>query len=238
MYGWRSQIGFIVPANNTVIEPELYSVVPDGVSFHFTKLVFGRPRDGKNQDTDGQATEALLLGGVDVIVYACMVTSLMEANQWEQETSQRAGIPAITAANAVKDALRAVDARSVALVCHYPEDRFEMLRESFRNDGFEVVSIESARVDDQRQVNRISTEEVYQLARHADRPEADAVGILATDLRSFPVIQQLEADLGKPVISTNQAILWRALQLARLESSIEGHGALLADTPKAPAASV
>ena len=37
MYGWRGQIGFIVPVNNTVFEPELYHLVPDGISFHFTK---------------------------------------------------------------------------------------------------------------------------------------------------------------------------------------------------------
>ena len=58
MYGWRSQIGFIVPSNNTVIEPELYHVVPDGVSFHFTKIIFGRPSDGKNQDAQGEVVPA------------------------------------------------------------------------------------------------------------------------------------------------------------------------------------
>ena len=227
MYGWRSKIGFIVPWNNTVVEPELYSVVPEGVSFHFTKIIFGQPRDGKNQDVDGQATEVLVLGGMDVIVYACLVTSLFEATDWERTTTERTGIPAVTAATAVKEALRAVGAASVALVCHYPEDRFDALRESFRADGFNVVSIESASVADNMQVGRISTEEVYRLARLADKPEADAICVLATDLRSFPIIQQLEADLDKPVITTNQAILWRSLQLAKVETAIQGHGSLL-----------
>ena len=227
MYGWRSQIGFIVPSNNTVIEPELYHIVPEGVSFHFTKIVFNRPRDGKNQDVDGETADILHRAGVDVIVYACMVTSLVEAGQWEQETTERTGIPAVTAANAVKEALQAVGARSVALVCHYTEDRFEMLRESFRADGFNVVSIESASVSDQRNVNRIPTEEVYRLARKANTPEADAVCLLATDLRSFPILQPLEEDLGKPVVSTNQAILWKALPLAGIQPEIKGYGSLL-----------
>ena len=48
MYGWRAQIGFIVPSNNTVIEPELYNAVPEGVSYHFTKVTFSGPRDGRN----------------------------------------------------------------------------------------------------------------------------------------------------------------------------------------------
>ncbi len=227
MYGWRTKIGFIVPWNNTVVEPELYSVVPEGVSFHFTKIIFGRPQDGTNQDADGQATEALVLGSMDVIVYACLVTSLFEASDWEQTTTERTGIPAVTAANAVKEALRAVGARSVALVCHYPEDKFDLLRKSFKADGFNVVSIESASVADNKRVNLISTEEVYRLARLADKPEADAICVLATDLRSFPVIQQLEADLHKPVVTTNQAILWRSLQLAKVDAAIQDHGVLL-----------
>ena len=234
MYGWRSQIGFIVPSNNTVIEPELYYVVPEGVSFHFTKIIFNRPRDGKNQD-EGEGVEALQRAGMDVIVYACMASSFLDAGQWERETTEQSGIPAITATNAVKEALRAVGARSLALVCHYTEDRFGMVRDSFHADGFDVVSIESAQVSDQRNVNRISTEEVYRLARKADTPEADAICILATDLRSFPILEALEEDLGKPVVSTNQAILWKALQLAGIPPEVPGYGALLSGDVLEPA---
>ncbi len=226
MYGWRSQIGFIVPSNNTVIEPELYNAVPEGVSYHFTKIMFNRPVDGRNQD-EGEGVEVFQRAGMDVIVYACMASSFVDAGQWERETTEKTGIPAITAANAVKEALRAVGARSVALVCHYPADRFDMVKDSFRADGFNVVSIESAQESDQRNVNRISTEEVYRLARKADTPEADAVCLLATDLRSFPILEALEEDLGKPVVSTNQAILWKALQLAGLPPEIPGYGMLL-----------
>ncbi|MBI4200619.1 MAG: aspartate/glutamate racemase family protein [Chloroflexi bacterium] len=237
MYGWRAQVGFIVPANNTVIEPELYHVVPEGVSFHFTKLMFGRPStDGKNQDADGEAVAVLQRAGVDAIMYACMATSLVDATQWERETAARTGIPAGTAANALKEALRAIGASSVALVCHYTPDRLPLVKDSFRADGFNVASVETANVADARQVNRVSTEEVYRMARKADRPEVDAVCLLATDLRSFPILQQLEEDLGKPVVSSNQTILWKALQLASVKVSIPGYGSLLSGAASEKAA--
>ena len=115
------------------------------------------------------------------------------------------------------------------MVCHYPEDRLDLVKSSFAEDGFNVVSIETASVADQKEVNRISTEVVYRLARKADRSDADALCLLATDLRTFPILQQLEDDLGKPVVGTNQALLWRTLQLVDLDDKIEGYGSLLSE---------
>ena len=228
IYGWRSRIGFIVPSNNIVIEPELYHVVPEGLSFHFTKIVFASPADdGRNKDVGGEAAAILQRSGVDVIVYACMATSLVDASQWERETTQRTGIPVVTASSALKEALCAVGAQSVALVCHYTKDRFELLKRSFQADGVNLTAIESADVADPKQVNLIPTHEVYRLAREADSQDAEAICLLATDLRTFPILQQLEEELGKPVISTNQAILWKALRLADVKTPIKGYGSLL-----------
>ena len=228
MFGWRSQLGFITPSNNTVIEPELWHVVPDGVSFHFTKLTFrSTARDGKNKDVDSEALDALHRGGMDAIGYACMATSLVDSDKWEQNATERTGIPTATATGAVKEALRAAGAHTISMVCHYPEDRLGLVKESFENDGFKVVSIETASVDDSRAVNLISTETVYRLSRKVDSPDADALCLLATDLRTFPVLQQLEEDLGKPVIGTNQALLWKVLQLANVDCKISGYGSLL-----------
>ena len=233
MYGWRSQIGFIVPVNNTVFEPEMYYLVPEGVSFHFTKIVVSGPTDGKDRGA-AEGADILHRSGVDVIVYAGMAASFVGASQWEQETTERTGLPAVTAANATKEALQAVGAQSIALVCHYTEDRLRQLRGSFEVDGFKVVSVGTASITEGaadlaklQEISRIPAEEIYRIARKADSPEVDAICILPTNLRTFPILQQLEYDLGKPVVSTNQAILWKALQLAGIKPEIEGYGRLL-----------
>ena len=84
MYGLRAKLGFIVPANNTVIEPELYSVVPQGISLHLTKLDLRRT-DFEQVDK-AAAVKLLSYSGVDVIVYACMSGSLLDADTWESTT--------------------------------------------------------------------------------------------------------------------------------------------------------
>ncbi|PYN75041.1 MAG: hypothetical protein DMD96_28625 [Candidatus Rokuibacteriota bacterium] len=71
-----------------------------------------------------------------------------------------------------------------------------------------------------------SEERAYRLAREADVPRADAVLLSGTGLPTVGILELLERDLGKPVISSNQASLWRALRLAGVREPITGFGRL------------
>ena len=46
MYGWRARIGAMIPTNNTVIEPEIAAMAPEGVTFHVTRMVSSRTGRG------------------------------------------------------------------------------------------------------------------------------------------------------------------------------------------------
>ncbi|MBI4200315.1 MAG: aspartate/glutamate racemase family protein [Chloroflexi bacterium] len=232
MYGWRSQVGIVVPAENTVIEPELSHLAPEGVSFHFTRLMPARAATpGAVPENVAEAVLAFQQSGVDAILYASMASSLVAADAWERQVKAQTGVPVATASTALKEALRTLGVRSVALVSHYTPELFQRVDRWFQANGFRVVAAESANVADQRQVNRIPTEEVYRLARKADTPEADAVCLLATDLRTFPILEQMETDLGKPVIASNQTLLWKALGMAGIRAGIRGYGSLLSGQP-------
>jgi maleate isomerase len=224
MYGWRSKLGFIVPANNTVLEPELYSIVPNGVSLHFTKVDL-RKTDLEQVDK-AAAVNLLECSGVDVIVYACMSGSLMDSTDWEVAIFEQTRIKTITAATALREAIYALKVRNIALVTHYPEKWLVPVGDWFQRCGLEIVAVETADVQDPRGVCEISTDVVSQLANRANRAEADALCLLATDLQTFPIIQRLERDLGKPVITSNQSILWKALRLAGVNDVIDAHGSL------------
>ena len=60
-------------------------------------------------------------------------------------------------------------------------------------------------------------------------PAADAYFISCTTIRSADVIEQLEDALGKPVLTSNQAMLWQALRDAGIDDRISGFGRLLRD---------
>ena len=73
----------------------------------------------------------------------------------------------------------------------------------------------------------ITPEEVYRHARELDSSDADAIFLSCTNLRTIAVLEELERDLGKPVVSAIQASFWDALRLSGVGDLVEGYGSLL-----------
>ena len=63
--------------------------------------------------------------------------------------------------------------------------------------------------------------------RPVNRAEAQALFVACTDFPVMTMIGQLEEELGKPVITSNQATFWAALRAAGLDDRSDGYGRLL-----------
>jgi maleate cis-trans isomerase len=137
----------------------------------------------------------------------------------------QAGATAVTAAGAVLAALRHFGVKRLALGTPYPETISALGRAYWTAAGFELVS--ARRLEDVRNIYEESEERAYQLARAADVAGADAVLLSGTGLPTVAVLETLERDLGKPVISSNQALFWKALRLAGVRDPLPGVGRLL-----------
>lgn len=234
MFGYRAKIGLVIPSNNTVIEPELWAMVPDGVTVHGNRiLTHGNSPAGivEMEKSASRAVGELANGEMSVIAYACLATSLVKGIEWTRDVAAGitagTGTPATTAGTATVDAARAVGARRVAIATPYVDSIQALLPPFFAGMGVEVLSTRNMGVPNSHALWKIPPEEVRQFARSVDVPGADALVIVATDLPSAPVIEQLEADLGKPVIATNQAILWQCLALSGIKDPVPGFGRLL-----------
>ncbi|MFP6741915.1 MAG: Asp/Glu racemase, partial [Alphaproteobacteria bacterium] len=83
---------------------------------------------------------------------------------------------------------------------------------------------------------QLSPDAVFELGRRADSAEAEAIVLSCTDMRSIEVIERLEAALGKPVISSNQAMLFAACQTLGIHSELAGCGQLSRLAPRASVA--
>ncbi len=237
-YGWRAKIGLIIPSTNTINEPEFWRLAPEGVTVHtgratstgeFSEAYFQRLREAANRCADDLATAE-----VDVIAYGCTSGSIVcPLEEIVADIGSRTGVPTIATAGSVVAALRALNVRRVAVATPYVDFINEAEREFLTRYGFEVTSLHGLRLGEtqaeRRSIGRVPPEHVYRMARRVDRPEAEAIFISCTNLATLDVIARIEADLGKPVVTSNQACFWNCLRLAGVPDRIEGHGRLLSE---------
>ena len=215
-YGACRRFGVIAPSVNTVLEPELYGLSVPQASFHFARVGFERGSDEAvlRRMAKDAPEAAMLLVGVrpELIMYACTSGSIVGGPGYDLEISsaitRRTGLTASTTATAVVEALRAVGARRIGVATPYLAWVTQAEVDFLRAAGFETVATASLGLIDGHAMAALDPEEVRRLARSVDRPEADAVFLSCTDLPTLDVVPQLEAELGKPIISSNLATAW------------------------------
>jgi maleate cis-trans isomerase len=238
MIGFRARLGFLLPPGNPTIEPELMAMAPAGVSLHFHRMTArGNPGalDGQEQRNREmvaslpESVEMLALVKPDVIVIAHTATSYDLAAGEEAalltRLEQASGVRVTTAFACVAAALKRLGAMRVALGAPYSAEVTAKGKAHLEANGFEVV-----RADNLKNVTNIydeTAERAYRLGRSVDIPEAEAVFLSGTGMPTVPALEMLEADLGKPVISSNSAMMWHALRLCGVRQPIAGYGRLL-----------
>jgi len=215
-------------------------MAPPGVSIHFARLEAG-PSVGGPGSPDGmeERTRAYLdslpgpataLGSVSPTVVvlahtaASYLTELANEPTLVDRLASLTGARAITAAQAVRAALERLGVKALALGTPYPESISARGRAYWEAAGFRVVGYHRL---DSADIYTEGEERAAELARQADVPSAEAVLLSGTGLPTVGVLEALERELGKPVISSNQASLWRALRLAGVDLAIDGFGSLL-----------
>ena len=243
MFGWRARIGVLLPPGNPTVEPELCGMAPTGVSVHFARMEAppslgpAGGAAGMEERTrayrEGLEGPARALGEVRPAVVVLAHTASSYANGFANEPAlverlaSLAGAPAVTAAGAVRAALQHLGVKRVALGTPYQESVSRQGRAYWEAAGFEIVGYR--RLGDVGSIYDETEERAYELARGVDVPNADAVLLSGTGLPTIGVLERLERELGKPVVSSIQACLWRALRAVDRREVIDGFGRLLRD---------
>ena len=131
----------------------------------------------------------------------------------------------ITAFGSVVRALERLNVRRLALGTPYSAETTAQGKAHLEAHGIEVVSV--ANLQGVTNIYDETAERAYGLARLVDRGDAEGVFLSGTGMPTLPVLELLEQDLGKPVVSSASAMMWHALRLAGVRQPIPGYGRLL-----------
>lgn len=233
--GWRARIGLILPSVNTVVEPLYYRIAPNGVAFHAARVYLAPALTADNLERmDAETLRAareVASAQVDVIAHCCTASSILKGPAHDRavaaEIERATGVPTTTAMDAVLRALHAVQARRIAVASPYPPEIDEREVAFFAACAIEVLGVKSLGITSSAALAEPAPDEIYRFARAAFVPGADALFISCLNLRSHEAIAPLEEDLGVPVVTSPQAVLWNTLRLAGVRTRVEGYGRLL-----------
>lgn len=221
MYGWRGKLGVMLTSSDPTTEAEFSKHLPRGVSLHASRMHLEdgdvSPETLERMASDVERCARLLeTVDVDVVAYNCTTGSLLKGPGYEEDIEERiqseVGVPAVATAASIKRAFDELGAESLAIATPYVESLNELEREFLERSGYDVLDIEGLGLTTDAEIGQRPSQVAYQQAVAIDRAEADAVFVSCTGTRTFEIIEDLERDIGKPVVTSNQATLWDALR--------------------------
>ena len=231
--------GVLIPSTNTTVEAEL-SRLPHGYQPHFARLLTSTPghpfAPSRDEDIDYQSK---LLGTAKVEMVILIQTSAsLFSDDYDESVTRRmsaaaGGVPAITSADAIGRALRALGARRVGLVSPYSEEVNARARRYFtRKHGLDIAVVEGFAASDSYSIGKLGPENARGAFIRIDRADVDAFAVPGANFGTMASIAEWEREFEKPVVSSTQASMWAiAGQLGG--ERIAGFGRLLEEMPAA-----
>lgn len=233
---YRAKIGYVLLATEQTVQDDVMQLRPDGVGIHFTRAAI--PDSITNDTLLAQADlladcAATLLpdGSLDVVCYACTSGSLVigEERVFRELNKGAPNAQATSLISGVIRALQAVNAKKLVVATPYLDEINLREVEYLEKAGFEVLSIAGLELEKDSDMVRVTPDFIAEFALQQDRSDADAIFISCGALRTLDVVQRIESVTHKPVIASNQAMIWDTLRLAGVDDRIEGYGRLLSD---------
>jgi maleate isomerase len=227
------RIGLVALATDFNSETDLRRILPVGVDLFTNRVLNANPLTIENlRAMSGDITRAaggLLPGlGVDVMIYGCTSGTAAIGGVELERLIQIAqpGIPCTNPIEAASEALRAFNAEKISILTPYTDSVNAAVAESFKAEGFNILNIEGFGLDDDIEMTGLPPTAISEAAVQVCAPDADALFISCTAIRSSLVVEELEQKLGKPVVTSNQALVWHCLRLMNNNSHVDGFGQL------------
>lgn len=213
-------LGIVVPSD-FALDKELWRFAPDGVTLHINRMGFvpvpvslEMAKAVSDQVLVRQAAVELTTVTSKLCAYMCASGSFVDGLAGERLLREQLTFggfdSAVTTSGALLQAMEHLRVRTVAVATPYVDGLAHRLLDFLGEAGY--VTVGSAHLGLTGAIWKVGYDDVVRLVREADRPDADAIFVSCTNVPTYDVIEPLEAELGKPVLTANQVTMWAAMR--------------------------
>ena len=215
------RIGLIILATDHTSEVDFQRMVAsERIGVYATRIPYANPVTPENlraMQPSLTAAAALILPDepLDAVMYSCTSASVVIGDA-EIEAAIKSAKPAtavVTPTAASVAGLKALGARRISVLTPYTIETSRPMAAYFVAEGFEIAKFTCLGLTDDREMARISPQEIVAFAKEATAPDSDALFISCTAVRAAGVAAEIEAAIGKPVVTSNLATAWACLRI-------------------------
>ena len=236
--GPDGRIGLVAIATDFNSETELRRLTPSGVEIFTSRILNANPVTIPNLKAmagDIPRAAATILNGhpLDAMIYGCTTgTAAIGAGEIRRLIHQaRPGIPVTDPITAVRVGCRALGVRRLSLLTPYIQSVNDALAGTLIEAGLDVLNVTGFGLDDDAAITGVPAAAILEAAPQALDPAAEALFISCTGLRIATILSELERRLDRPVLASNQALLWHALRLIGYDRVVPDAGRLFTLAP-------
>ena len=214
----EKRIGLIIPSANRLTEPQFHTYLPESITVHVTRLrmagKFRKPLSELERPLS-EAAEALSDVKPDMIVFHCTANSMENGLAHEKAiinlVERASGCATITTAQAITQAFEKCGIKKLVLISPYVKAINQLEVNYLAEAGYTVIHELGLALDSQAYAS-ITPEEWQKIVKENTHPNADGYFLSCTNTRMIEAVADLERDLGKPVVNSNQATMWACLK--------------------------
>jgi maleate isomerase len=227
------RIGMLLPSSSSAQEMDIGRALPKDITLHVARMRLNNVdaestlRIVQEIETESQK---LADADVDVIIFPATAPSSRNGPGYDEELIKRisaaSGKPATTASTALLAALRVLSVKRIVLGAPWSDSVNQSVTAFLEANGVKVLAQEALGLVRNLEIGLLDAQTAFDVGRSVNRAEADAVMLACGNWSTFSIVDRLERDLGKPVLTTNLVTLWHALKMMGTRP-LDGPGVLL-----------
>jgi len=228
------RIGLIALANDFTIEKDFIDIIKDkDIDFFVNRIECYNPLTRENlikmsQKVTEVTKNILPDQKIDCIVYGCTSGTIAAGYNSIEEKIKLAKPEAkvITPSTAAIKALKKLKIQKLSIFTPYSKRLNDEVVEYFKKENFKVTSNSYFDIESDIDIGKVDQNYLYEVLSKIDLKDADALFVSCTALPVLSIIDKLEKKLNKPVLSSNQALIWDTLENIGKNNSVHGFGKL------------